>query len=64
MEKTIGVRIDKNEEDALNFLARKSGRTKSSVVQRLISFAATNQEALKALGAYDNRLRLDGGLKP
>lgn len=60
MEKTIGIRIDKNEEDSLNFLIKKSGRTKSSVVQRLITYAVTSPEALKALGVVDNnRMRYD-----
>lgn len=61
MEYFLGLKIDAEQKACLESLVKRSGRTRSGVVQRLITYAVTSPEALKALGIVDNnRIPFDG----
>lgn len=60
MEKTITVRLDREQDEALTHRARVTGKTRSAVVRELLSKALSDQSIDERAGHLKGSLRLKG----
>ena len=59
MDKTITIRLDKSQDDALTHRAKVTGKTRSAVVRELLSKALSDTSIDERAGHLKGALRLD-----
>jgi len=59
MDKTITIRLDKAQDDALTHRAKVTGKTRSAVVRELLSKALSDQTIEERAGHLKGSLRLN-----